>query len=622
MSSLNLESLEIFFNEKYSRNLVFKTDNLEVILMGWLPGQGTDLHTHGASDAVSMVVSGEMTCITHHQDGTKVRTVLKKGDVELVPVGIAHEVRNNSTRNLVTLHIYSPPLSEEELKVTLGYNNEVVSESLTLEQKNYEYLVGCVPDDLLKLLKAKEKRQKTITIIGGGFSGTLVATQLMNQNFQDEELQIILIERASKFARGFAYSTNSPHHLLNVPASNMSAFPNEPDHFLKWAQNRDSSIQSQSFVPRMMYGEYLEYVLYNADQDKSKKVKFKRINDDAIRISVDDKVSKATVHLESGISLETDAVVLAVGNYPPKNLHIGETSFFASTRYVRDPWSQAAIKGIEEREDVLLIGTGLTMVDKAIELNFRKHKGKILALSRHGLIPHKHNLKAGVATIDPSIFKNYKSLRELFNIIRKQLNLFITLGGDWRAYLDGLRPYIQTLWQDLSEKDRKQFFRHLRPYWDIHRHRTPEDASLILESMSNFGQLEIIAGRINSFEEINNSVKVTYRPRGSKELREIKVSKVINCTGSEQDFCQIEDPLIINLLQQGIIQSDSMSLGLKANKEGALICADGKASTIFSTLGPPLKGQLWETTAVPEIRLQAQKLAERLITNLKAVHRN
>lgn len=617
MSSINLQYLESFFNEKYSRNLVFKTENLEIILMGWLPGQGTELHNHGSSDAITFVLNGEMACTTHYPDGSKVRSVLKKGEVELVPVGVSHEVKNNSNKNLLTLHIYSPPLSEEEVSATLGYNNDVVSESLLLDEKNYNYIMGCIPEDILKLIPNKAKKRKTITIIGGGFSGSLVATHLMRQSSLHEDLQIILIERASRFARGFAYSTNSPMHLLNVPAGKMSAFAEKSEHFLHWVQKRDSAIQADSFVPRMLYGEYLESVLHDADFNKSKRIKFKRINDDAVKVCIDDKSNQAIVSLESGISFETDYIVMAVGNYPPKNLKIKETSFYSGDKYVRDPWSSAAIKGLNESEDILLIGTGLTMIDKAIELNFKKHRGKIFALSRHGLIPQKHNLKAGVATLDPTIFKENKSLKELFSLIRKQIKLFVSMGGDWRAYIDGLRPYTQVLWQNLNERDKRQFFRHLRPHWDVHRHRIPETASLIIDSMINFGQLEIIAGWIIDFEEADDVVKVKYRLRAEEGIKELTVSKVINCSGSEQDFCQIEDPLIMNLMEQGIIQPDLLSLGLKASIDGGLIDSNGNISKIFFTLGPPLKGQLWETTAVPEIRIQAEKLAKKLVSNLK-----
>ncbi len=614
MSSLNLDLLKQFLDSQYSRNLVFKTENIEIVLMCWLPGQKTVVHDHGVSDAITFVLDGEMSCITYYPDGTQQNSVLKKGEMELIPVGIKHEVKNNSTSNITTLHIYSPPLSSENANQSLGYNNETQTQTISLNDQVLNYLVGCVPEDLLKLLSQKEKQRKTVTIIGGGFSGTLVAAQFMKQHISNEELQIILIERAPRFARGFAYSTNSPKHFLNVPAGKMSAFAGDMNHFLEWVQKRNPTISASSFVPRMLYGEYLENVLFQADQNKASNIKFKRINDEALNISIDEKNNQAIVYLESGINIKTDHVVLAVGNYPPKNPNVKKSNFYNSDKYSRDPWSAKATSGFEINDSVLLIGTGLTMIDKAVELNHKKHSGKIYALSRHGLIPQTHDLNSGSINADFKKVLEEKTLKQIVKSIRAEIKQVLIEGGDWRAYIDSLRPHIQTLWQSLDQKNKKQFFRHIRPYWDTHRHRIPDQAAIIIETMINCKQLEIISGRVIEFREKENCVEVFYKRRGSDHIESLTVSKVINCTGSEQDFCQIQDPLIINLLEQGLIKPDSMSLGLEADKNGALLDSNNQISEILYTLGPTLKGQLWETTAVPEIRVQAESLAKNILT--------
>ncbi len=616
MSSLNLDLLKQFLESQYSRNLVFKTENIEIVLMCWLPGQKTVVHDHGNSDAITFVLDGEMSCITHYPDGSQEASVLKKGEMELIPVGIKHEVKNNSTSNITTLHIYSPPLSTENASQSLGYNNDTQTQTINLNDQTLNYLVGCIPEDLIKLLGSKEKQRKTVTIIGGGFSGTLVATQFMKQHLGNEELQIILIERAPRFARGFAYSTNSPKHFLNVPAGKMSAFVEDSNHFLDWVQKRNPTISPSSFVPRMLYGEYLENVLFQADQSKASNIKFKRINDEALNISIDQKEKKATVYLESGINIKTDHVILAVGNYPPKNPYVKESSFYNSDKYSRDPWSSKATSGIETTDSILLIGTGLTMIDKAVELNHKKHSGKIYALSRHGLIPKTHDLNSGLINPDIEKILLKKDLKSIMKIIREEINKVLIDGQDWRAYIDGLRPHIQNLWQSLDQKNKKQFFRHLRPYWDTHRHRIPDQAAIIIETMINCKQLEIIAGKVIEFKEQKNSVEVLFKRRGLDQIESLTVSKVINCTGSEQDFCQIQDPLIINLLEQGLIKPDALSLGLEADKQGALLDSNNQISEILYTLGPTLKGQLWETTAVPEIRVQAENLAKKILTKI------
>ncbi len=607
MGIINLDYLKQFADSNYARHLVFKTGNIEIVLMCWLPGQGTPVHGHGNSDAMTMVIDGAMSYTTHLPSGETSSGILRKGEVEHIPVGITHEVHNHSAQNLVTLHIYSPPLASDVMAEGLSYNNDTKLETINLNQETISYLMGCMPATIAK-------RKRSIVIIGGGLSGTLVATHLMKSK-QQEDLQVILIERAPKFSRGFAYSTNSPKHFLNVPAAKMSAFPDQPEHFLNWARKYDSSIEASSFAPRMLYGEYLESTLLEANATKAENIGFKRINDEALSINVDEQKGIAHICLESGITIEADKVVLAVGNYPPKNPGLSEPSFYSSALYVRDPWSPSATAGIQSQDRVLLVGTGLTMVDKAIELHERKHQVQVIAVSRHGLVPQVHDLSAGLITVDYQELESCQTLLATLRLIRKQIK---ASGNNWRAYMDGLRPHTQKLWSRLSLQQRKQFFRHLRPYWDVHRHRIPAPAATILDAMLESQQLSTMAGRVKSYKQLDDKeVEVTIELRGSAVTTKVVVNKVINCTGSEQDFCQIEDPLVLNLLKQSLVMADETGLGLLADEHGALIGA--KKSEILFTLGPPLKGQLWETTAVPEIRNQAKQLALYLLQTVVAL---
>lgn len=629
MSIINIDTLKQFLESQYARHLIFKTDNLEVLLVCWLPGQSAEIHDHGNSDAITLILEGQMAHTTYYPDGTKVSGILQAGDIEHIPVGVKHEVINNSNQKLITLHIYSPPLDVSLLSTSLGYANKVRFEELQLLEKKIRYLTAEKPAIQLSYSKSitgdlknkylrttstftsEKPKQITIAIIGGGFSGTLVATQLMRKQ-SNVPLQIMLIERAPKFARGFAYSTNSPMHLLNVPAGKMSAFPNDSEHFLKWAQNRDPNIKSETFVPRMLYGEYLETVLYEAEANKSTEIKFKRLNDEAALIEPLPNDLGAIVHLQSGIQLPTNFIVLAVGNYLPRNPGVTQTSFYKSKKYVRDPWSANSLSMISPDAPVLLIGTGLTMIDKAIELKCRGHRGTIYSISRHGLLPQPHNLDIKQLKIDFE-FKEPLSIKSLLKLIRQEVKSIERAGGNWRQVIDTLRPHVQRLWSLLPSSEKERFFRHVRPYWDIHRHRMPPQVATVINSMLESKQLLVYTGRIKNYEEKGNHVNVIIQERNSPNLTTIQVSRVINCTGSEVDFCQVQDPLIISLLEQGLIVPDKLSLGLEANSQGALKDKYGNTSKTLYTLGPPLKGRLWETTAVPEIREQAFSLGEEIM---------
>ena len=617
---LNIQDLKNFLGSQYARNLILKTDNIEILLLCLLPEQGTSRHNHGKSDGVTVILEGKLAYTNYYPDGSTESGYLESGDIEYIPVGVEHKIFNNSSSKVVMLNIYSPPLENMLGDTELKYANPVEINELKLPEKTIQFLKAALavtnkdfnylskPNNILAL--AGDKKRKAIAIIGGGFSGTLVATWLMKK--ASEPTRIVLIERAPRFARGFAYSTNSLLHLLNVPVEKMSAFPNEPGHFINWAQSRDSKIQASSFVPRMMYGEYLESVLYEADLNKASNVKFDRLNDEAVSVQFKSNDSGAVIQLESGTQLVVDHIVLAVGNYPPRNPAVSENSFYSSDKYFRDPWAANVLTSLKSEEPVLLIGTGLTMLDKAIELKGKGHKDTIYAISRHGFLPqpHKSGLEAIKIDLNP---KEYDSVRKLFQFIRKNIKDVVEKGGDWRQVIDALRPNVQNIWQLMSEKEKKRFFRHLRPHWDVHRHRMPPNISNEISNMVKTEMLKVVAGRILNYKEEQESVIVTIYDKKFKQELDIKVSRVINCTGSEFDFCQIQDPLVINLIEQGYIIPDKLSLGLEANINGALVDKNGKVSNILFTLGPPLKGQLWETTAVPEIREQACRLAEVLL---------
>lgn len=618
MSVINISVLKQFLEEKYARQLVFKTDNVEILLVCWLPDHRAEVHEHGNSDAITLILEGEMSHTTIYPDGKKVSGVLSPGDIEHIPVGVKHEVANNKNEKLVSLHIYSPPLDEKLLGASLGYSNKIRLNEVQLLEKTISYLMADKPLSKLmfenkiplseKIFSTDNVKRSTIAIIGGGFSGTLVATHLMHK-YSGAPLQIMLIERASRFSRGFAYSTNNPMHLLNVPADKMSAFPNDPNHFLKWAQGRDSNIKAQTFVPRMLYGEYLENVLREAENNKPSEIKFKRLNDEAISIKLLRDNSGAIIHLDSGIQLPVNCAILALGNYLPRDPFVSDTSFYKSKRYAKNPWSEDSLENVSTCDEVLLIGTGLTMVDKVIELKSLGHSGTIHAVSRHGLLPQPHDLNVKPFTIDVDSLKELLSTRKLLKFTRENIKLATKNGSNWRSVIDSLRLHVQKIWKSLPHEEKQKFFHYIRPYWDSHRHRMPPEIVNIIYSMIESGKLKIYKGKIKEYDETENNVSVLIQEKSKSEKTILQVTKVINCTGSELDFSQIQEPLIVDLLKQGLIYSDKLSLGVEANP-------NGKISNILYTLGPPLKGQLLETTAVPEIREQAYSLASEIIKSL------
>ena len=454
-----------------------------------------------------------------------------------------------------------------------------------------------------------EKLPLEIAIVGGGLSGALVATHLLRSATQPITLH--LIEPRPALGRGIAYSTDYHCHLLNVPAGKMSAFPDEPDDFWRWiVTKKDPRVQLDTFVARQVYGEYIHAVLEQSVAGASERVQFKPRTDEAI--AVEPHSQGGTIFLKSGETIRADKIVLALGNFPPKDPPVDDSRFYQSRRYISYPWSDRALKGLNSSDAVLLIGSGLTMIDLAVALKEQGHTGRIYGVSRRGQFPHSHKFTSAYpAFLTPQTAS--KSLRGLFHQVRAEVKSAIAQGEDWRSVIDSLRPITQQLWQQMSPGDRQRFLRHVRPYWEVHRHRVSPDVAEAVGRMQNVGQLVMVAGRVHAYEEDAEGVKVWVIPRGTEDRKGFEVKRVINCTGSECDYRKFQHPLIVNLRSQNLLRPDPLALGLDVAENGAIRNSEGVASELFYTLGSPRKGILWETTAVREIRQQAVELSQELL---------
>jgi uncharacterized NAD(P)/FAD-binding protein YdhS len=445
----------------------------------------------------------------------------------------------------------------------------------------------------------------SVAVIGGGFTGATLVAQLLHQ--ANPSLSVALIERDSRPGRGVAYGTQHAFHLLNVPADNMSAFSGDPEHFLRWARlNFDGGSQPEDYLPRRVYGQYLQSVLLESAALKPDQFEWKQ--DEAVRISRHD--STAEVFLRSGDKILADKVVLALGNSPPGDLPIpGKPN--RSPRYVPDPWSADAMERIPQQGSVLLVGSGLTAVDVVLALRANEYRGAIHILSRHGLLSQRHE----AAALQWPAFLSKGSPQAvciLLRLVRQQVQAAQSRGNDWRSVIDSLRPFTQAIWQSLPVSEQQRFLRHLRAYWDSHRHRVAPDIGAILQSQLLNGRVQVHAGRITAYHETASAVAVTYCERKTGEMKQLNLDRVFNCTGPEADCRKLASPLLRDLMRQNLIRPDQVFLGLDTADDGALIGSDGKASDFLYTVGPTRKGSLWETIAVPEIRVQVSALASLL----------
>lgn len=431
-----------------------------------------------------------------------------------------------------------------------------------------------------------------VAIIGAGFSGLLTAIQSLRQC---PRTRVTLIERRDAFGPGVAYDTGNPGHFLNVRLDNMSAFPDQPSHLADWLAEQPSWQAQDGFITRGMYGDYLRGLLNEALDGAPERLNL--IKGEAQSLTRANDVW--TIETDSEI-VTADAVVLALGNLEPASPPGIDQTVLTSAAYVENPWriDEAAVG---EARSILMIGSGLTMVDAALTL--RRPGRRFTALSRHGLQPRSHS------TVPPTPYEGRfaGNPTDLTAQIRQA-----TLTHDWRAVFDKLRHSAQTIWRSWTPVQRKRFLRHLRPLWDVHRHRLSPGTAREISSMLASGDLNIMAGKLTGATLNDGVVEVSWRPRHKKRPIRNRFDLVINCTGPLGSIQHSTEPVIRHLLEQGYGRPDPLGLGMQVNDSGQLIGAEGAPTANLYAIGPLTRGAFWEMTAVPDLRGQARDLATTL----------
>ena len=448
---------------------------------------------------------------------------------------------------------------------------------------------------------------RTIAIVGGGLSGALVAIQLLRK--ASFPLRVAIIEPRAQLGRGVAYSTESAWHFLNVRSGNMSVFPDHPDDFLKYlraAVSQDSS--PRDFVQRRFFGAYISERLREASLSAAPGVRLEWCRDNAQRVDLYPE-GGTRISLRDGNVLIADAVVLATGNNPV-------TVPFDNPDDVEiiSGWSASACEGIDKDETVLVVGSGLTAVDAVLALAERGHRGKIHVVSRHGRWPLVHQASRPL-TLSSDTLKQSGTVLAILRELRALSQQAESAGDTWQSAFDGFRPHINPVWKRLPEIERRRFLRHLRPLWEIHRHRLPPQVADRIESFKRSGQLTLLRGSVLDARRAADSLtRVRVSSGANREVqRELSVRRTIVCTGPGLDFRKTAPPIIRDLVDRNLAKLDPISLGLSVSDDFALLQASGAPSSSLFALGPSIKGSLWETTAVPEIRTQAQYLAASLV---------
>lgn len=458
---------------------------------------------------------------------------------------------------------------------------------------------------------AREPTIQTIAIIGAGFSGTLVATTLLQME-HPRALRILLLNRG-EIGGGIAYARRPYPYLLNVPAGSMSATAADPLDFLKTLQRDLPLATADDFVPRELYGDYLKRKLARADAASPSHVRLTRIHGSAT--AIEQTPSSFRIRLDDGRALAATTIVLAIGNPPPHRLPAAE-SVRGSSRYAEDPW--AAPPTVEPGEAVLIAGTGPTMADIALAGNQSAGGRAIIhAISRHGLLSacQRSSRTSDVPVEDAWPLKQPPlSVRRLFKLTRALCEEAVRWDEDWRRAISRLCTVAPAIWRDLPECERRRFLRHVRVYWDAHRQRLPPYTWDAIQELRTKGTLHVYAGRLIAMQIAGKQIRVRWCARGEHAERMLVVDRVINCTGPDYDLRKTQNHLLHSLFAKGLAVPDPLGQGLLTDELGALRGASGDASCDLYCIGPLLRADHWDATEAKELRAHAERLSRHLAT--------
>lgn len=443
-----------------------------------------------------------------------------------------------------------------------------------------------------------------VVIIGGGASGALVALCVMRSGTHAD--RIVIIDDGKNVGEGVAYAHINEHYLLNVRAIGMSAYFDQPTHFVEWLKEEKAYDDAEGFVPRHWYAEYLRHEL--AIQIKQSGVQL------SIHHGIATKINRTThaVTCTDGTQYDADVVIMAIGNLASQNpFH----RWNSAPNYVLN-WREFQATTVQDNDRIVIVGTGLTMVDQIVALHERGFKGQIVAVSRHGYLPQTHvgrqSYPCPITVEDADL-----PLSSLLRKMRVAILQAQHAGVPWQAVIDSIRPHTQGIWRRWNLATQQRFLRHLRPVWDVHRHRMAPEIAQRVNQMITAGQLQVITGRIRGYEETQDGMRITLV--SNRETHVIAGRVVINCTGPSSDYVTKHVPIVYALAAEGVVVPHANGIGLNVTAVGQVVNASGTVEPWLWCIGPMRKGADWECTAVPDIRVHAHQLVGALYNHERTV---
>lgn len=438
-----------------------------------------------------------------------------------------------------------------------------------------------------------------VVIVGGGASGVLMASHLLTQ--PGARFRVTILEGRNMLGCGVAYSTTDPDHLLNTRVHNMSAFADQPDHFHHWLEDRDPAaapVSPAGFVSRATYGAYMSDLLRQFTTGAAgRQMSCLRVT----CLRIEETAEGVIAHLSDGSTLAADLAILATGHVMPR---------VAAGSALTGAWG--TVDTVDPKDRIVIVGTGLSMVDQVLSLLKSGHRGEIVSVSRRGLLPRSHAATRPLAVAAADVPVGV-GMSRLLAWARALARLAEDQGGTWRDAVDGIRPHVRRIWRGLPQAERARFLRHLVTWWDVHRHRIPPESDGRITDAIRQGRLRLTRGAfLDARRSDDGRVEARVLRHGDAAPSLIEAGGIIDCRGIRRDPVENASPLMADLLARGAARIDPMRIGLDVADDCRILDASGAPSARVLAIGPVSRAAFWEITAIPDIREQVAEVARAL----------
>ena len=440
---------------------------------------------------------------------------------------------------------------------------------------------------------------KKIAIIGFGFCGIMVFGNILKKiSSQKSQIKIkfIIFEKDGETAVGAGFSNFNDNYILNVPAKKMSPFQDSPDDFVDFLKENYPEIYNKNgpdgFISRNIYGHFL-----------------RKLRNDFFKLATDleidfELIQKTVIDIDEGFKInagnqifDADEVVLSSSFVQSKLNYCLNDEKLISPLWSKNSVNFHQKNNFKVDDKICIIGTGLSAVDVLVGLNAKNFSGKIYTISRRGNFPQPHFSQQNIISNQGSInfIEDCDVKKGLINISLKFRNyLKNNKNYDLRHLIDSIRGKTKFLWQNLDEKNKRNFLKKLLPYWNIFRHRVPNSSLEIINKMIKNNRLEIIKSSVKSIEKSDGKFII----RTSKKT--LDCDYVVNCLGFDYNIKNY--PLIESMVKKNLLKKD-------------LILAQSNDAKIHLVGGLNI-GRDFEITAVPDIRVDANLVAEKILANI------